>query len=110
MDSRELVARLVGTIGRKLTAYVGGTRNVREVDRWLASAAINDDQESRFRLALSVVDILVERDPPEIVQLFLTGLNLELGDRVPLRLLRDEPVEAIAADLLAAARTMAEQG
>jgi hypothetical protein len=39
-------------------------------------------KESRFRLALRVVDILFEKEPPGIVQSWLIGLNPELGDRV----------------------------
>lgn len=107
---KDLVARLVDAIGRKLTAYVGGVRNVREVDRWLAGDAIDAEQESRFGLALRVVDILLENEPPEIVQSWLIGLNPGLGDRVPLRLLREQPVDSITADLLAAARAMSLYG
>ncbi len=106
LGCQDVLARLVGVIGRKLTAYVGGVRDVREIDRWLVGEAIDEDQESRLRLTFRVVNILLEKDTPEIVQSWLIGFNPELGDRVPLRLLRDEPVDGIAADLLAAARNM----
>lgn len=106
----EIVMRLVEILGRKLTAYLGGVKNVREVSSWIRGVNINHDQEARFRLALSVANILIEKDPREIVQAWMIGLNPELGDRVPLRLLREEPVETIASDLLAAARVMSTQG
>lgn len=107
---KDVVSRLIGAIGRKLTAYVGGARDVREVDRWLANQAISEDQERRFRLALQVIDILLKKEPPMIVQSWMIGLNPELGYHVPLRLLREEPAEAIAADLVAAAQIMAIHG
>lgn len=55
----DLVTQLVGAIGRKLTAYIGGAQDIQEVDRWLAGDGINADQESRFRLALRVVNVLL---------------------------------------------------
>lgn len=106
----ETVMRLVEILGRKLTAYLGGVKNVEEVSSWIRGVNINHDQEVRFRLALRVANILMEKDSREIVQAWMMGRNPELGDRVPLRLLREEPVETIASDLLSAARVMSTQG
>jgi hypothetical protein len=35
----EIVKQLVGVIDRKLTAYVGGVRGVRAIDRWMKGAS-----------------------------------------------------------------------
>jgi hypothetical protein len=44
------------------------------------------------------------------VQAWLTGVNPELGDRVPLRLLREGDLEVIAPEVLAAARAFISGG
>ncbi|MGB7354090.1 MAG: DUF2384 domain-containing protein, partial [Acidobacteriaceae bacterium] len=75
------VKQLVGIIGRKLTAYVGGVRDVRAVDRWLKGGAVYGDAEQRLRFAFQVVRMLAERENPTVIQSWLTGLNPELGDR-----------------------------
>ena len=35
LPTPEIVKQLVGLIGRKLTAYVGGVRDVRAVEGWM---------------------------------------------------------------------------
>ena len=107
---REVVARLIAVIGRKLTAYVGGVRDVRQVDRWLFSETVDPVRERRFRLTLRVAEVLLEKEAPEVVQAWFIGLNPELGNRVPLKLLREEPVDVIADDLIAAATVMLVNG
>jgi hypothetical protein len=47
---------------------------------------------------------LNEHDSPRVVQAWLTGVNPELGDRVPLRLLKEGNLDEIAPKVLAAAR------
>jgi hypothetical protein len=39
-----------------------------------------------------------------VVQAWLTGVNPELGDRVPLRLMRENEIDAVAPAILGAAR------
>jgi hypothetical protein len=41
---------------------------------------------------------------PRVVQAWLTGVNRELGDRVPLRLLRDGDLNTVAPEIFGAAR------
>jgi len=109
-DCREVVARLAGILGRRLTAYAGGARDVREIDRWLAGEALDAGRENRFRLTLRIAEIMLKKDAPEVVQAWFIGLNPELGDRVPLNLLREEPMEAITDDLIAATTVMLLNG
>jgi hypothetical protein len=45
----EIVEQLVGLIGRKLTACVGGVRDVRAVDRWMRGSELYDDAAWRLR-------------------------------------------------------------
>ena len=100
----EIVNNLVGMIGRKLTAYVGGVKDVRAVDRWMSGGKLLHDAEQRLRFAFQIVDMISEREAPSVVQSWLTGLNPELGDRVPVRLIRVGDLEIIGPEIMAAAR------
>ena len=100
----EIVKQLVGIIGRKLTAYVGGVRDVRAVDRWMKGGEVYGDAEQRLRFAFELVRMLAEREDPTVIQSWLTGVNPELGDRVPLRLIRENDLETVAPEIIGAAR------
>jgi hypothetical protein len=100
----ELVTRLTEIIGRKLTAYIAGVKDVRALDRWINGTEPYRDVEDRLRFAYQVVRTLSQHDSPKVVQAWLTGVNPELGDRVPLRVLRDGEVATIAPEILGAAR------
>ena len=51
-----------------------------------------------------------EHDSPAVVQAWLTGVNPELGDRVPLRLMRENQIDAVAPAILSAARAFLAGG
>lgn len=104
MQWSEVVSRLVGILGRKLTAYVAGVSDVRALDRWSAGAAPYRDVEARLRFVYQVARTLAEHDSPQVIQARLTGVNPELGDRVPLRLLRDGDLDSVAPEILGAVR------
>ena len=106
----DLVASLANSIGRKLTAYVAGVKDVRALDRWMEGTEAYGDAEPRLRLTFQVVRTLLDHDRPNVVQAWLTGVNPELGDRVPLRLLREGDLEVIAPEVLAAARAFISGG
>ena len=104
LPASKVVERLVEIVGRKLTAYIGGVKDARAVDRWIAGGAIYGDAESRKRFDFQVARALSEHDSPAVVQAWLTGVNPELDDRVPLRLMRENEIEAVAPDILSAVR------
>jgi hypothetical protein len=106
----ELVSRLSGFIGRKLTAYVAGVKDVRTVDGWIKGNSAYGNAEGRLRLAFQVVRTLVDHDSPRIVQAWLTGVNPELGDRIPLRLLREGDLNVVGPEVMAAARAFIAGG
>ncbi|HEY0308141.1 MAG TPA: DUF2384 domain-containing protein [Acidobacteriaceae bacterium] len=105
-----VVEKLVEIIGRKLTAYIAGVKDARAVDRWIAGGDIYGDAEARLRFTFQLARTLSERDSPAVVQAWLTGVNPELGDRVPLRLLRENDIDAIAPSILSAARAFLAGG
>ena len=106
----ELVERLSSAIGRKLVAYVAGLKDVRAIERWISGGRPYGDVESRLRLTFQVVRTLLEHDSREVVQAWLMGVNPELGDRVPLRLLREGDLAVVAPEVLAAARAFIAGG
>ena len=104
LPASKVVEKLVEIVGRKLTAYIGGVKDARAVDRWIAGGAIYGDAESRLRFAFQVARALSEHDPAAVVQTWLMGVNPELGDRVPLRLMRENEIDAAAPAILSAVR------
>jgi len=106
----ELVSELAKVIGRKLSAYVAGVKDVRTVDGWIKGNSSYGDSEDRLRLAFQVVRTLSEHDSPRIVQAWLAGVNPELGDRIPLRLLREGDLNVVGPEVMAAARAFIAGG
>ncbi|MFZ0744765.1 MAG: DUF2384 domain-containing protein [Terracidiphilus sp.] len=104
LPASKVVEKLVDIIGRKLTAYIGGVKDARAVDRWIAGGAVYGDAETRLRFAFQVARTLSEQDSPAVVQAWLTGANPELGGRVPLRLMRDNEIDSVAPAILSAVR------
>ena len=54
LPASKVVEKLVEIVGRKLTAYIGGVKDARAVDRWIAGGEIYGDAESRLRFAFQV--------------------------------------------------------
>jgi hypothetical protein len=106
----ELVSKLTSILGKKLTAYIAGKNDVRAVDRWIQGQGSYKDAEPRLRLTYQVVVPLSDYDKPTVVQSWLTGINPALRDRVPIRLLRDENLEVVGPELLAAMRSFIAGG
>lgn len=106
----ELVSQLVGIIGRKLTAYIARVKDARAVDRWINGNEAYGDAEVRLRFAFQVARTLSDHDSPRVVQAWLTGVNPELGDRVPIRLLRDGDLNVIGPEVLGAVRSFIAGG
>ena len=99
----EVVDKLVSLIGRRLTAYIASVKDARAIDRWLAGTEPQGDVESRLRLSYRVALMLSNADTPAVVKNWLTGLNPELDDAVPISLLRDGDVALDGKKVLAAA-------
>jgi hypothetical protein len=106
----KLVHTLTGIIGKKLTAYVAGVKDVRALDRWMDGAEPYKNAEQRLRFTFRVVRTLQKSDHPAVVQTWLTGLNPELNDRVPVRLLREGDLEKVAPEILGAVRAFLAGG
>jgi hypothetical protein len=107
----EIVAELAGILGKKLTAYIGGVKDTRVVDRWIQEGVEPyRNADRRIRLAYQIARTLNEHDSPRVVQAWFLGLNPELQDRTPIRLLRDEDPEKVGPELLNAMRAFLAGG
>jgi hypothetical protein len=101
----EVASELRELLGARLVAYLGGVRETRAVHQW----ADDDRQPStevqqRLRLALQVTLPIAEADSKEIAQAWFQGLNPQLDDRSPARMLRDGDFEEAGPAVVAAAR------
>ena len=103
-DFPAVTRELTDVIGKKLTAYVGGAKDVRSVDRWIAGNLPYRDAEDRIRFAYRVASSLNSREHRNVVQAWLTGLNPELNDRSPIRMMREGVLEEVGPQILGAAR------
>ena len=106
----DLIRQLVNILGKKLTAYIGGVKDVRAVDRWGYGADPYKDADVRLRFAFQVAKTLREHDDKRVVQAWFTGLNPELDDRVPIRLIREENLDTVGPEILRAARSFVAGG
>ena len=107
----EIVAELAAILGKKLTAYIGGVKDTRVIERWMHDGVEPyKDADQRVRLAYQIAKTLSEHDSPRVVQAWFTGLNPELQDRTPIRLLREEDVEKVGPELLNAMRAFLAGG
>jgi hypothetical protein len=106
----EIVEGLVSLIGRKLTAYIASVKDARAINRWLENAVPQKDVQQRLRLAYHVVAMLSKCDSAPVVQAWLIGLNPELDDQVPIRLLREGDLESDGRRVLGAARAFVAGG
>jgi hypothetical protein len=93
MAPHEIVGGLVDILGKKITAYLAGVKDTRTVDAWMEPG--RDPEEARridlnrLRVALQVARLLATSDSNGVVQAWFGGLNPQLGDRNPSRLIRD---------------------
>ena len=100
-----LVAELRDQLGVRLVAVLAGVGETRAVHEWAEGGrAPREETANRLRLAYRITAMLTARDAPEVAQAWWQGLNPQLDDRSPARLLRDGDLDEVGPQLLAAAR------
>jgi len=112
LDTAVLVTGLREVLGARLVAYLGGVRETRAVRQWAEGIRGVQDpaDERRLRLAYQVAGLLSVREPAGVVQAWFQGLNPQLGDRPPARVLREDDLDDAGPLVLAAARSFAATG
>lgn len=107
-DASELTDGLRSILGAQLVAYIGGVRETRAVREWAEgsrrpSAAVVE----RLRLAYRAARLLERRESRGVVQAWFQGLNPQLQDESPAKLIREGDPENVGAAVLSAARSFA---
>jgi len=101
----EVVGTLREMLGLKLCAYLGSVKETRAVNEWAEGVREpSDTVQRRLRLALQVADAIAEVDGPEVARAWFQGLNPQLDDRSPARLLREGDIDEVGPEVIAAER------
>ncbi|RJT91782.1 hypothetical protein D6T64_01270 [Cryobacterium melibiosiphilum] len=110
-DIAELVGQLRELLGAQLVAYLGSVSETRAVRQW-AEGTRKPPAEAirRMRLAYQVAGMLTERDHPRVVQAWFQGMNPQLEDIAPARLIREGNPDEVGPRVLAAARAFGAAG
>ena len=110
-DVAELVGQLRELLGAQLVAYLGCVTETRAVRQW-AEGTRKPPAEAirRLRLAYQVAGLLIERDQPHVVQAWFQGMNPQLEDTAPARLIREGNPDEVGPRVLDAARSFAAHG
>jgi hypothetical protein len=101
----EVVSELRSVLGARLVAYLGSGKETRAVRQWAdGEREPSEEVRNRLRVALQVVLPLAEAESSEIAQAWFQGLNPQLDDRSPARMLREGELEEVGPAVIAAAR------
>jgi len=104
-STAEVVAELRELLGARLTAYLAGVGETRAVHEWAeGSRHPNAQAERRLRLALQLAAMIAALDGGAMAQAWFQGLNPQLEDRSPARMIREGAVDDVGPTVLAAAR------
>lgn len=111
LSSAELVARLRENLGAKLVAYLGSVTETRAVRQWAeGTRAPSTDVMNRLRTAYQITALLRQKDSAGVAQAWFQGMNPQLDDVAPARLLREGDLDTVGPRVLAAARAFAAVG
>lgn len=111
MDDQVVAKELRNLLGLKLVAYIGGVTETRAVREWAeGSRAMRSETARRLRLALQAGWMISRDDDPRVAQAWFQGLNPQLGDISPARLLRDGDLDEVGPQVIEAARAFAIGG
>jgi hypothetical protein len=107
----EVVAALRETLGAKLVAFLGGVRETCAVREWeQGTRTPTDEVIQRLRAAYYVTAMLHDRESAPTVASWFQGMNPELDDIAPARILRDQDLDTAGPAVLAAARSFIALG
>jgi hypothetical protein len=102
----DVVTDLREVLGSRLVAYLGSVGETRAVQQWAAGdREPSEATQRRLREALSIARLIADVDGPRVAQSWFQGLNPQLGDKSPARVLREGDVDDVGPEVLGAART-----
>jgi hypothetical protein len=106
------VKELSELLGPKLVAYISAVTETRAVREWAEGVRVPRDGalEAKLRLVLHVASLIAQHDHPRVVQSWFQGLNPQLDDRSPARLIREGDLSEVGPLILSAARAFVSGG
>lgn len=105
MDAAAVAQQLEELLGAKLVAYMAGVTEARAVRQWgRGEREPRAEVTARLRIALRVALMIAAIDGPGVAQAWFQGLNPQLDERSPARLLREGNLEEVGPDVLGAAQ------
>ena len=103
----EVAAALRALLGARLVAYLGSVRETRAVNQWAdGSREPSAEVQQRLRVALQIALTIAASESEQIAQAWFQGLNPQLDDRSPARLLREGDVDEVGPVVITAAPTL----
>jgi len=107
----EVAAELRAVLGARLVAYVGSVRETRAVNQWAEGVREPSvEVQNRLRVALQIALTIAGSESPQIAQAWFQGLNPQLDDRSPARLLREGDLDEVGPSVVTAARAFLTGG
>lgn len=104
----EIVSHLREILGARLVAYIGNVKSTRPVGEWADGLRTPGGVDAdRLRAAFQIAALLRETEGPATVQSWFKGMNPELDDASPARVLREEAPEEGGPRVMKAARSFA---
>jgi len=101
----EVARELHKVLGARLVAYLGSVRETRAVNQWAdGTREPSADVQNRLRVALQIALTIAASESPRIAQAWFQGLNPQLDDRSPARLLREGDIDEVGPAIITAAR------
>ena len=101
----QVASSLRELLGAKLTAYLGSVKETRAVNQWAGGEREPSEAvQLRLRHALQVALMIADADGAGVARAWFQGMNPQLDDRSPARLLRDGELDEVGAEVLGAAR------
>jgi hypothetical protein len=101
----QVAYELRALVGAGLVAYIAAVSETRPVHQWAEGTRTPSEQtQRRLRFSLRVAQPIAEADSAEIAQAWLQGLNPQLDDCAPARLLRDGDLDELGPAIVAAER------
>jgi hypothetical protein len=105
LDFPILVKELSNILGAKLVAYVAGVSETRAVREWIEEGREpRDSTKERLQLTYRLARTIEAHDSAGVARAWLQGLNPQLDDRSPARMLREGDVHEVGPQLVAALR------
>jgi hypothetical protein len=111
IDFPVVVKDLSDLLGPKLVAYLAAVTETRAVRQWMKrEREARDPIPAKLRLALQIALLIAHHDDVHVAQAWFQGLNPQLDDRSPARLLREGELEEVGPLVLSAARAFVSGG